>query len=265
MAPSAQYRAAGLLVLAASLEARRGQTEVALKTIEEAVSYKPTEPKLKTRLQELAALLRPSSGTGFVVAEGGYILTNHHVIDGPGKVLVRLAADQEPVPAQVVAVDKERDMALIQLMSPDGVNLTPVPLAAERDVELLEEVAAFGYPLGEAVGSGLKPTRGSISGRPDQTKDKMILLDCRINPGNSGGPVCDRTGRVVGMVTAKTLSTERVESYGLAIPAKELDAFLRMHLKERYKPASRQPEKVEWVEVGRQVGPSVLMILKTRT
>ena len=128
-------------------------------------------------------------------------------------------------------------------------------------------VAAFGYPLGDLVGKGLKLTTGVISATDDQTDDGMLLLDCRINPGNSGGPLCNARGEVVGIVTAKSYSGEQLDSYGLAVPAARIVDFLSRHLSGFTPPAPAQAEGAsgEWDTVDGMVSPSVLMLQKLRT
>ncbi|MBL8798898.1 MAG: trypsin-like peptidase domain-containing protein, partial [Planctomycetia bacterium] len=162
----------------------------------------------------------------------------------------------------IVAVDEERDIALIQIKAPEAKNLKPLTMAGNRPIERAEVVAAWGYPGGSLLGGGLKFTQGAISSIPERGTGQMLLLDVKINPGNSGGPLCDIHGNVIGMVTAKTGASRTFESYGMAIPAKDLEGFLTKHLKS-YKSgvASRKPLK--WDQVDRQVSPSVLMILNS--
>src|SRR5262249_2233394 len=144
------------------------------------------------------------TGTGFVVAPDGYILTNYHVIAGPGRIGVRIPHVQQPVLARLVAQDPYRDLALIKIDVPAGVDLRPLPLAGSRPINRGEKVAAFGYPLGDVMGSGLKLTSGVVSALPEPGNENLLLLDIKVNPGNSGGPLCDASGNVVGMIAAKS-------------------------------------------------------------
>jgi S1-C subfamily serine protease len=161
----------------------------------------------------------------------------------------------------MVAQDEDRDMALIHFNVPAGMAPRPLTLAAGRQVHRGERVAALGYSLGEFVGAGLKLTTGVVSALPELGNGLMIVLDAKVNPGNSGGPLCDAGGNVVGMITAKSISYENVESYGMALPARDLEAFLKKNLKN-YQPAAAEPKPLQWDEIDRLVSGSVFMITK---
>jgi serine protease Do len=199
------------------------------------------------------------------VAPGGYVLTNHHVIEGPGKVLVQLPGQKEPAPAQVAAKDGDQDLALLKVKVPQGVPWKPLALSSV-DLSRGAKVGAFGFAVAGTVGAGLKLTTGVVSSLADQSTQGMLLLDCRVNPGNSGGPLCDSHGNVVGMVTAKSVSGFGIESYGMALPAESLRVFLTKHLpgyaKQPTGPSGAQV--MEWDQIDRLVGPSVLLIIRSR-
>jgi S1-C subfamily serine protease len=205
-------------------------------------------------------LRRLSSGTGFVVAPGGFILTNQHVVRGPGQVFVHPPDTKDLIRAEIIAEDADRDIALLQIKVPDQASLKPLAVAGKRKVRRGEQVSVFGYPLGVSLGLGIKLNTGVVSATPERLNGDMFMLDAKVNPGNSGGPVCDPYGTVVGMVTAKSFSGEMVDSYGMAIPAPELDAFLNKTLDD-YEPAEEGTKKMDWDEVDRKVSPSVVLIL----
>jgi S1-C subfamily serine protease len=253
-------RAARLYLAAAGILAEAEQREAAMKFVQAAIDANPSDRHLKELLQILKASLGTlSSGTGFAVAPGGYILTNAHVVEGEGKLRVKLSPDQEPLPAEVVALDKHGDMALLHVKLPAGATLVPLRVDAERTLSRLEEVATFGFPLGELIGSGIKSVTGKVVS-PPQSSNNMVLLDCRINPGNSGGPLCDKCGNVVGMVSAKFTGRD-LDSYGLALPATDLREFLAKNLKS-YKPETPSTKKLDWEDVDRKVSPSVVQVFK---
>jgi S1-C subfamily serine protease len=256
-------RAARLHTVAALSLFNLGRRDEAAGHIDEALARRPKDQQLLVQLQTLSEIFSGEigSGTGFVVAPG-YVLTNHHVIAGPGRTVVLASGGGEETPAEVVAADEQRDMALLQVGGA-AAEAPPLPLA-ESQAGRGARVAAFGYPLGSALGRGLKLTTGVVSASPDPRADNMYLLDCRINPGNSGGPLCDRQGRVLGMVTAKSSISQDVDSYGMAIPADVLQSFLRSHI-PGWRPASdASPAALEWDEIDRAVSASVLMVVKKR-
>lgn len=242
--------------------------EAVVKHATAGLAYQPQDEEVRTllaRLKQLGPTLNVlGSGSGFVVGAGGYVLTNRHVAVGPGRLVVRLPGSDKPVPAELIAQDAEHDLALVRVPIPDGVQLAPLRLAT-TPVSRGTRVGAFGYPLGDLVGKGVRLTTGIVSATPDQTEG-ALLLDCRINPGNSGGPLCNTRGEVVGIVTAKSRGGASVESYGLALPADQVSAFLAKHLPDfqRPEPAAADQPAAEWDEIDRAVSPSVLMLLQLR-
>jgi S1-C subfamily serine protease len=255
-------RAARLHLAAAHLLAQTEQHDAAMRLLKEGAAYKPTDPELRRQLTNVAGVLGLSSGTGFIAAEGGYVLTNRHVVSAKGKVFVRVPNVPDPLPADVLARDERRDIALLRVAAPGGVTLKPLTLSAERPLARGESVAALGYPLGDAVGSDLKLTTGVVSSLPEPGNQNMVVLDARVNPGNSGGPLCDAYGNVVGIVTAK-VGGAGLDSYGMALPAKDLESFLRKYVND-YKAAEPSAQKKAWNEVDKEVSPSVVMILQAR-
>ena len=262
-------RGAQLHLFAGQILSLHGLRNDANKHLARAGSYSPKDEKLKEQLAQAKLYIERgsilSNGTGFVISEAGYIMTNHHVIDGPGKVMIRLADNKTLVPGTVVVSDAKRDMAIVKIDVPAGVKLTAVPVspaAIGRGID----VAAFGYPLAGSVGASLKFTKGGVSALPDDTNEQMIMLDLRVNPGNSGGPLCDQRGNVVGMVSAKTRSNmfTNEDSLGLAIPSGDLVAYLDKHLPQGTPraPPSSAPDGQQWSAVDAQVSPAVLLILK---
>jgi S1-C subfamily serine protease len=258
-------RAATLHLYAARALVLAERSSAASQYIEDGLAYKPPNRMIREQLQRGAqAIEGVGAGTGFVVGADGYILTNHHVIEGPGKTLVQLTADAKVrVPARVITMDVDGDMALLKVDIPEGIELKPLPISTAR-VRRGAAVGAFGYPGGGAVGTGLKITTGVVSSLPADTPEGMVLLDCTVNPGNSGGPLCDSYGNVIGMVTAKSLSSYDTESYGMALPADKLKKFLTLHLPKASQPppAKTLDERLPWDEINDRVEKSVLMIVR---
>ena len=156
-----------------------------------------------------------SSGSGFIISEDGYIVTNYHVIEDASKLTV-ITNSEEEYSATVVGYDESNDFALIKI---NATGLTPVKLGSSDDLIVGDQVVAIGNPLGEITTS---LTVGYISVKDrDVTIDSSIInmlqTDTAINPGNSGGPLFNMNGEVIGITTAKYSGTA-VESIGFAIP-----------------------------------------------
>ncbi len=264
-------RAARLYVRAAILS--KDTPEVMRKYAAEGMKYRPSDSKLAQTLKYLhdvaGQLNIVDVGSGFAVGLGGYVLTNHHVVAGLDEEGVRLMVHgvkgQKPLLAKVVATDPDRDLALVRIVDSENVALAPLPITGRR-LARGQSVAAFGYPLGEAVGRGVKLTTGYVSATQEQTDNGMVLLDCRINPGNSGGPICSKAGDVVGIVTAKSFSSGEVDSYGMAVPGDQLIAFLQKNLPGfTESPASQEVVgTADWAAVDQLASPSVVMLMLRR-
>lgn len=229
-----------------------------------AATYKPDDAELRKQWQVVSSGVI-SSGTGFVVAEGGYLLTNRHVVQGKGRTAVRIPGVETPIPATVVKIDERRDIALLKVEFPATFHpplLALAPGAASQSMA----VAAYGYPLSTKLGEGTKSTQGTVSDLPNPASDQMLLLDIKINGGNSGGPLCDIRGSVIGMITLKTRVGGFEDSYGMAIPADELIKFLDENLPPQAKRATpiKSAKTSDWSEVTKEIKPAVLMIVKLR-
>ena len=164
-----------------------------------------------------------SSGSGFIISEDGYIVTNYHVIEG-AKTLTVITNDEEEYPATVVGYDDGNDFALIKI---DVTGLTPVKLGDSDNLIVGDQVVAIGNPLGEMTNS---LTVGYISVKDrdvtiDNTIINMLQTDTAINPGNSGGPLFNMKGEVIGITTAKYSGTA-VESIGFAIPIDDVTQMI---------------------------------------
>ena len=164
-----------------------------------------------------------AAGSGFVITEDGYILTNYHVIDGASSIKVTFADGTEH-DATYVGGEEANDIAVIKI---NATGLTPVVIGSSSDMLVGEEVTTIGNPLGELTFS---QTSGIISAlnrtvtMSDGRQMNMIQTDCAINSGNSGGPLFNNHGEVIGIVSAKyssassSSSSTSVEGLGFAIP-----------------------------------------------
>ena len=163
------------------------------------------------------------SGTGFVIDDSGYILTNQHVIEGQTRVTVVLHSGTQ-ISARVVSADAARDIALLKADNIPG--LTPLDFASA--VREGEDVIALGFPLG--LHESMTVTRGIVSAIRTFSGVKHLQTDAAINPGNSGGPLLNDRGEVVGMNTFIRREIEGREydaqGIGFAVSFDVLDARL---------------------------------------
>jgi hypothetical protein len=154
-------------------------------------------------------MISASSGSGFAVSEDGYVVTNHHVIEGCQKVLVH--SKEQSVQAIIVTSDPQNDLALLKA---DFIPETVFPLSADRP-ELLQDIYVAGYPFGKNISSSVKVTKGIISSLTGIGNNfSNIQIDAALQPGNSGGPILDEKGNVVGVAVAKLDAELILENFG---------------------------------------------------
>lgn len=164
------------------------------------------------------------SGTGFIISDDGYIMTNNHVIEDAregGYDISVLTYDGTEYTADIVGYDKENDIAVLKI---DATDLTPVTMGSADDIVVGDAIYAVGNPLGElnfTMTNGIiSATDRTITTDTDSVPINMFQIDAAVNSGNSGGPVYDAEGEVIGVVTAKTSATG-VEGLGFAIPIED--------------------------------------------
>lgn len=153
-----------------------------------------------------------SLGSGFVISEDGYILTNNHVVDGADEIKVKFADGRE-LKGELKGSDAKLDLALLKVSS--GDKLTVAELGNSDEIEVGEWVMAIGNPFGlaETVTAGIVSAKGRVIGSGPY--DDFIQTDASINPGNSGGPLFNARGEVVGINTAIIAGGQGI---GFAIP-----------------------------------------------
>ena len=164
-----------------------------------------------------------AAGSGFVITQDGYIVTNYHVINVQGAQTITVAMyDGTTYPAEVVGFDESHDLAVLKI---DASGLQTVVLGDSDSLVVGEPVAAIGNPLGEltfslttGVISALDRTVTMDSG----TVMDLLQTDCAINSGNSGGPLFNEYGEVIGITNAKYSSSSSgqasIDNIGFAIP-----------------------------------------------
>ena len=179
-----------------------------------------------------------AAGSGFVITEDGYILTNYHVIDGANSIKVTFDNGKEYT-ATYVGGEEKNDIAVIKV---DATGLTPVVIGKSSDMLVGEQVTTIGNPLGELTFS---ESTGIISAldrsitMSDGRQMNMIQTDCAINSGNSGGPMFNSHGEVIGIVSAKyssgsNSSSASVEGLGFAIPMDDVASMVSDLVKNGY-------------------------------
>ena len=161
-----------------------------------------------------------ATGSGFILTEDGYVITNYHVVEGATSVSV-ITHDGVEHPASIVGTVSANDIAVLHV---DATDLPAVTVGSSDDLIIGDMVVAIGNPLGELTST---LTVGYVSAKErtvstDGTVMNMIQTDAAINSGNSGGPLFNMKGEVVGITTAKysgsSSSGASIEGIGFAIP-----------------------------------------------
>ena len=172
-----------------------------------------------------------AAGTGIIVSEDGYILTNKHVINGANKVTVILDDGTTYEDVEVVAADPLNDIAFLKIKDASGLNAAT--LGDSKTINVGQQVIAIGNALGEyqntvtagiISGTGRSVTAYDSSGQNSETLSDMIQTDAAINSGNSGGPLVNAAGEVIGVNTATSSSAENM---GFAIPISSVKGMLK--------------------------------------
>jgi len=141
-----------------------------------------------------------ATGSGFVIDQGGTILTNAHVVNGATKVTVQFQ-NKESVEAKVLGKDESTDLALLQVDA-TGLKLTPLTLGSSKGVQVGDPAIAIGNPFGleRTLTTGvISAVQRTIQAPNNFQIDDVLQTDAPINPGNSGGPLIDATGKVIGI------------------------------------------------------------------
>jgi serine protease Do len=196
------------------IQARRTPIVEVIERVKPAVVSITSSVKVQTRLGPVE---QKQSGTGVVIWEDGYIITNYHVVrDNPISIIVRFDQedDSRAYPAKLLSRDEAEDLALLKIDSDKPFQIIPM---CEDAPMLGEDVIA----IGNALGQSHTVSRGIVSGLGRQLSvrnlvfDDLLQTDAAINHGNSGGPLIDINGELVGINTA---IIEDAQSVGYAIP-----------------------------------------------
>ena len=156
-----------------------------------------------------------SLGSGFIINEQGYILTNAHVVQNALDIQVLLSNGKKGYPAKIIGMDRLTDTALLKIEADRP--LTALPLGDSDRLRMGEMVLAIGNPLGlrHTVTSGLISAKERTSAQPNDKYAYFIQTDSAINPGSSGGPLINLYGEVVGINTAIVSEAQLI---GFSVP-----------------------------------------------
>ncbi len=186
----------------------------------------PAEPGLKFANPSLGRSFE-SIGSGVIVRNDGYIISNYHVVRGGNAVYVTVFDDfgTERYRANVLKLDESLDLALLKIKP--KAPLTPAVLGDSNRVAIADEVLAIGSPFGldQTVSRGIVSAQRKSLVIEGVTHNDLIQTDAAINQGNSGGPLVNRTGKVIGVNTAIYTPTGAFSGVGFAIPANAAKKF----------------------------------------
>ena len=196
-----------------------GQNRLSVATVVHRVASSVVEITTETIVQSghVGQYIASGAGSGVVISADGYVVTNHHVIDGANTVTVRMN-DGTEFKATVVGTDEQTDIAVLHI-NPGSYALTVATLGSSFDLVVGEDILAIGNPLGSLGGT---VTEGMISATArtisvNSVNMTLLQISAPINPGNSGGGLFNLAGELVGVVNAKSSGTG-IEGLGFAIP-----------------------------------------------
>lgn len=174
-----------------------------------------------------------SMGSGVVLSESGYILTNYHVVEGGIELDIMLLSDYTTCKAALVGYDKELDLAVLKA---EGSGFVPAEFGSSDELEVGDPVYAIGNPMGYLYGAMSDGIVSALGDRVSQLSypGRLIQTTAALNSGNSGGALVDAYGRVVGITYAKVTGVREdvvVEGLGLAIPMSDARSYLNRILR----------------------------------
>ncbi len=179
----------------------------------------PDGPGQVPQIPDIPRRRGPGQGSGVIVDSKGYIITNHHVVQGAGKILVQFVDDEERYSAKLIGVDPETDLAVIHVEDKEGIQAARIGNSDAANVG--DWAIAIGSPFGynETVTVGIisAKAREMETGERSRPFLKFIQTDAAINPGNSGGPLLNIRGEVIGINTAIISRTGGYDGIGFAL------------------------------------------------
>ena len=202
----------GTTTTASSTSTANSTSEIVKKTADSVVEISTESVVTGSFAQQY---VQQGAGSGVIISQDGYILTNNHVINGANSVKVRLR-DSTEYDATIIGSDSDNDIALLKV---SATGLSPATFGDSNSLAVGDYVVAIGNPLGELGGT---VTDGIISALArkvtiEDTQMTLLQTNAQVNPGNSGGGLFNASGELVGIVNAKQSATE-VEGIAFAIP-----------------------------------------------
>lgn len=202
----------GTTTTASSTSTANSTSEIVKKTADSVVEISTESVVTGSFAQQY---VQQGAGSGVIISQDGYILTNNHVINGANSVKVRLR-DSTEYDATIIGSDSDNDIALLKV---NATGLSPATFGDSNSLAVGDYVVAIGNPLGELGGT---VTDGIISALArkvtiEDTQMTLLQTNAQVNPGNSGGGLFNANGELVGIVNAKQSATE-VEGIAFAIP-----------------------------------------------
>lgn len=202
----------GTTTTASSTSKANSTSEIVKKTADSVVEISTESVVTGSFAQQY---VQQGAGSGVIISQDGYIITNNHVINGANSVKVRLR-DSTEYDATIIGSDSDNDIALLKV---NATGLSPATFGDSNSLAVGDYVVAIGNPLGELGGT---VTDGIISALArkvtiEDTQMTLLQTNAQVNPGNSGGGLFNANGELVGIVNAKQSATE-VEGIAFAIP-----------------------------------------------
>jgi putative serine protease PepD len=178
---------------------------------------------------------RQGAGSGSIIDNRGYILTNNHVIEDARKLEVKLE-NGKTYNARLIGTDPDSDVAVVKIDAPPA-SLTVIPMGSSEGLKVGQKVLAIGNPfgLGQTLTTGVISSVARTLRTPEGVLiENMIQTDASINPGNSGGPLIDSAGRLIGINTAIFSPTGGNIGIGFAIPIDSAKVILKDLMEKGY-------------------------------